>query len=519
MMTPKEIADNKKGKYKELYERILSYTSFLAENTLFKIRFWYWENQKNGPVRCACGCGKIVKFPNKTLYARGCHNKLTEVKEKKIQTTLKNYGVINPSQAQSIKDIKREKSLEKFGTTSPFDQSRVIPIWQEKYGVTNPSQLQWVREKISQSHKKLRANSDVNKRTVHSRHKTQYEELVNNCNWKPLFSEEDYKGCRYEYYRFQCKLCGTERTNNLSMGTAFRCYKCDPKINSGGQSKIERDLIDFCARFGIVEEQSRQIIPPLELDVYMPEFKIAFELHGLYWHTEKYKDKDDHRKKLERCRERGIRLIQIFEDEWRNKKKIVQSKIKHILGRVKKKIYARNCEIREVTSKVASAFLSKYHLQGPCKSSIRYGLFLRERLIAVMTFNMNRKVLGGKEPELVRYCSISSFAVVGGAGKLLKRFLQDYNPVRLYSFCDLRWSNGNLYKSLGFQLKKECRPGYFYVVDSQRINRIQFQKHKLKSKLPLFDESLTEHANMALNGYFRIWDAGQQKWVLEQITK
>ena len=64
----------------------------------------------------------------------------------------------------------------------------------------------------------------------------------------------------------------------------------------------------------------------------MPKLHIAIEYNGLRWHSEEFnKDKNYHLNKLIKCNEKGIRLIQIFEDEWIEKQEIVLKKIKHIL--------------------------------------------------------------------------------------------------------------------------------------------------------------------------------------------
>jgi G:T-mismatch repair DNA endonuclease (very short patch repair protein) len=283
---------------------------------------------------------------------------------------------------------------------------------------------------------------------------------------------------------------------------------------------MERELADFCRKFGNIEEQTRQIIPPLELDVYFPEKRIAVELHGVYWHSEEYKkDPQAHKRKMEFCKEKNVRLIQVFEDEWRDQKRIVQSRLKHILGHTPRMIYARQCEVRPLSSALSNKFLNKYHIQGGCNSPIRYGLFRKNRLVAVMTFAPSRKALGGKnnEMELVRYCSLFNWTVMGGAGKMLKHFINQHNPKNIISFADCRWSDGALYFSLGFTLEKTCKVGYSYVADNKRINRIQFQKHKLQKKLPIFDPSLSESDNMRANGYYRIWDAGQLKFTLNNL--
>jgi hypothetical protein len=105
--------------------------------------------------------------------------------------------------------------------------------------------------------------------------------------------------------------------------------------------------------------------------------------------------------------------------------------------------------------------LGKYHIQGKDNSSIYLGLFYRNRLISVMTFGPLRKATGYSTVkncwELIRFCSIKNFSVVGGAQKLFQYFLKNYNPSQILSFADRRWSSGGVYSKLGFEFK-----GYYF---------------------------------------------------------
>jgi len=129
-------------------------------------------------------------------------------------------------------------------------------------------------------------------------------------------------------------------------------------------------------------------------------------------------------------------------------------------------------------------------------------------MVAVMTFSKRR--FDKKEGyELVRYCTVGSFNVIGGAGKLLKHFGLEWSPSAVVSYADKRWSDGGLYKALGFDHIRDSSPNYFYMDDYiYRYNRIRFQKHKLASKLNKFNSSISEWENMKVNGYDRIWDCG-----------
>lgn len=257
----------------------------------------------------------------------------------------------------------------------------------------------------------------------------------------------------------------------------------------------------------------RTLIKPLELDIFIPDKKIAFEFNGLYWHSEACgKDKNYHINKTKLCEEQGIQLIHIFEDEWINKSFIVKSRIKHLLGLTKYKIFGRKCEVKEIKPILAKKFLNKYHIQGYTPAKVNLGLFYKNRLVACMTFSkprFNKKY----DWELIRYVTISNFSILGGASKLLKYFRKN-NKGSIISYADKRWSKGNLYKQLGFTELSDSKPNYFYIKQQERFSRLQFQKHKLKDKLKIFDANLTETQNMINNNFNKIWDCGNKVYSL-----
>lgn len=116
--------------------------------------------------------------------------------------------------------------------------------------------------------------------------------------------------------------------------------------------------------------------------------------------------------------------------------------------------------------------------------------------------------------ELLRYCTIPNFNIIGGASKLLNHF-RNHHSGSIISYADKRWSDGNLYRKLGFIELKDSQPNYFYVKDIRRFSRNQFQKHKLKDILKKFDPLMTEKENMLANGYSIIWDCGNKVFSLE----
>lgn len=293
----------------------------------------------------------------------------------------------------------------------------------------------------------------------------------------------------------------------------------------GKQSTEEIELLNYIKSIykGTIEESVRGLIPKYEIDIYLPELKIGIEYNGLYWHSEKGgKNKNYHLNKTKSANSVGIRLIQIFSDEWLNKKEIVKSKIRSILKTNSKNefIYARKCEIKEISSKEKDVFLEKYHIQGKDKSSIKIGLFYQNKLVGLATFSFPRTALGGNKNnkntyELSRYAS-SSY-IIGGLNKIIKFFTKNYSPSQIYSYSDNRWTDiyNNMYINSGFKIIKHSSPGYFYTKNYLiRLHRYNFNKFKLK-KMGADVLNKTEFQIMNELGYTRIWDCGTTKYVLD----
>lgn len=287
-----------------------------------------------------------------------------------------------------------------------------------------------------------------------------------------------------------------------------------PKCSMFG-SKQEEEVKEYLNELGISHiENSRKIISPRELDVYIPELNVAIEMNGNYYHSELFgKSPEYHLEKTKECEDKGIQLIHVFESEWINNKELVKSMIKAKIGK-NDKIFARKCKVSEISNSDKNDFLIDNHLQGKDNSAIRYGLYHEGELVSVMTFlksRFNKKY----EIELSRFASKQGVTVVGGASKLFKHFVKNHNPESVISYSNKRYSEGNLYKQLGFEHLHDSSPNYFYFkIGSpyELFSRQRFQKHKLKDVLDTFDPNKTEWENMKDNEYNRIWDCGNGVW-------
>jgi len=313
--------------------------------------------------------------------------------------------------------------------------------------------------------------------------------------------------------------CGEEfevRFRNIRR-TGPRCPSCD-KYHSKNEDEIYNFIFAYYPdtlrnRWDILNSRN-------EIDIVIPENKLCVEYCGLYYHTELSgkREKNYHLDKLLKANQGGYNLITIFEDEYLLKKELV---LNMLLRKINKfngfKIYARDCYIKEVSSESANLFLDKYHIQGKGHSTKKVGAYFGDYLVALMTFSNGNISKGTKNKdktfwELDRFAVHSDFCVVGVGSKLLSYFEKKYDHTVIISYADRRWSTGNLYYKLGFELDGFTRPNYWYTKDYKtRIHRFALRKNKED------DQGITEWENRKSQGYDRIWDCGNMKFIKRNL--
>ena len=217
-----------------------------------------------------------------------------------------------------------------------------------------------------------------------------------------------------------------------------------------------------------------------EIDVYIPSLNLGIEYNGLHWHSERLgKDKNYHLDKLNKCNEQGIKLIQIFEDEWINHREICESKLRQICGLNRNpKIFARKCKVVEITDKnEAYEFLDKNHVQGRTGFTIALGTYYNNELVGVMTFKKEKEGYW----DLNRFATDINYQCIGIGGKLFKHFIRNYPFIEIKSFADRRWTTdpkNNLYTKLGFEFDSYVVPTYWYCKDGEIIRHHKFSFRK-----------------------------------------
>lgn len=445
----------------------------------------------------------------KSAYLQTDSVKILQQTETK-KALLEKYGVEHPSKikthAQSVKNTKqlrwgnsnwvnsdkaKNTKFERYGDRNYNNMQAQKETMVQKYGVQNPSQLPQTKE----SH---------------------FQKVINRISpfVQPLFQFQDYSGVEVKRYQFRCNACHSIFEDYIDNGHMPVCKSCNP---SSIQSIVEFEVIDFIKTIydGKIVHGDREVLKPKELDIYLPELNLAIEINGLYFHSQNSggKDKWYHLQKTEKCLEKGIRLIHIFDVEWQTKGNILRNLLKSLILKEKQKIHGRKTTVKVINYKTSAQFLNNYHLQGEHHSKIRYGLFYGDELIACMLFIKSRYDKQGY--EISRWCVRPDIHIHGGFQKVLQTFIRDYSPNQIVSYCDRRFFTGGTYKKAGFHLQHASDPGYFYVKNKQLYNRIQFQKHKLPNLLEQFDSTLTEWENMQQHGWDRIWDCGNFKFVMK----
>lgn len=421
------------------------------------------------------------------------------VKNKVKDTLIKRYGVTNVSQLDSFKEKKRNTLFKNYGVLNPMQslelQNRKNLTNIKKYGVENPMQSYFVKEKVRQTSLEL-WNRD-----------NHVQKNIDDHNMEILNCKESLIKLHHTQKLSQGEIGNILSINQTTVSMYLKRHGIETKYYY--RSKAEKEIFEFISNFVYAEANNRKAIGT-ELDIFIPSYNLAIEYCGLYWHGEKKRKEyaqNIHEEKYKKCKDRDIRLITIFEDEWVNKPNLVKKKLLNILEcNDDKKIYARKCQLKQIPKKEKSNFLNQFHIQGDGPSSINYGLFYNNTLIACIGFNKKKDYY-----ILNRYAT--SCNVAGGFGKLLTYFERIHSHPTIVTFADLRWSDGYLFQQCGFAIDEKLKPDYFWCNNTNRWHKRSWKHSNMKQKLKNYDPLLTESENMYAHNYYKIWDCGSMKFI------
>lgn len=319
------------------------------------------------------------------------------------------------------------------------------------------------------------------------------------------------------------------------------CPICHPAHASAAELKLGEVVKTLVGDDTKVKFRIRSVLPSgKELDIYVPSKKVAIEYNGVFYHSEGAgKEKSAQADKWRECKDLGIQLIQIWEDDWNERKSICIRMIAAKLGAtsalskfsefsgtlVNTHVGARSCKLVLVGAQEAKTFLNENHIQGATTASCHFGLrdktgVLRALLSVRSPRGSARQHRGEGVWDIVRYATLGG--VPGGFTRLMtyaEKTLKEKGEIitSWVSFSANDVSDGSLYRKSGFIKDKELAADYMYVgnfVKWKRTNKENFQKKRFRETPELeWDESWTEHDAALANNLYRAYDSGKIRWV------
>jgi len=465
----------------------------------------------------SCGSKKCISLKRKqsNILKYGVENptQKKEIKEKQVKTLFNNYGVTVPCKNKIIKNKVAETNIKKYGNTCSLhgkeQKIKTKQTWKRNYKCTHPFSSPVVRKKSNETMKKK-----------YGKYFTQTDEYL----------EKTKKTCLKKYGKnhfSQCEVVKekTKKTNLIKYGSEYPSQnnKIMEKILNSSKGvkknygKTQKEIKNYIEKITNNKLETK-IIERKEIDIFDPKTNIAIEYCGLRWHNENSPDprgRNYHIDKYKLCNSIGIRLITIFEDEWIKKEEQCKNYLKSIFGKFENRIFARKCIVKEISKNISNDFYHKYHLFGkPSNTKISFGIFLKEELLGCVSIGYHHRDCS--KTTINRICFKPNFQIIGGASKLIKKCINwcEINGCKkLITWSDNRWSSGSMYEKIGFKLDKEMGPDYSYVDSKTKYKRLSKQSRKKGNTECPTDKTEKQYA--IEEGFYRIWDCGKKRWVLE----
>lgn len=448
------------------------------------------------------------------LKKYGCENpsQNKEVKNKQENTLFKKYGVKVPSKNKKIIDKMKSTNVERYGTSCSLHskeiKAKTIETWKKNYGCDHPFGSPEIREKIN--------NSMQIKYGDHFTRTKEYREKTKNTCIKK-YGKEHHLMCdnvQEKRKKTNIKKYGKEYpSQNENIIEKILSSKKGKLIKYG---KTQKEIKNYLEQISRSEFKTHQILNR-EIDIFSAKMGIAIEYCGLYWHNERSpspRNKEYHYLKYDMCKNKNIRLLTIFEDEWVNKQSQCKAFLASALGVFERKVHGRKCEIKNIIKKEANLFYSDFHIQGPPNNTIiAFGIYHREELLGCISISNHHRIKG--QVVISRLCFKKGVQIIGGASKFFKhckKWCINNNINKIITWSDNRWSEGNVYKKNGFSMEEELKPDYSYVNLNKRCERVS--KQSMKKSNNNCPKEITEKQWAENNGFVRIWDCGKKRWVL-----
>lgn len=451
-------------KYK-LLDEIVEKTSFLDNSDyknlfgeiIYSQRIFHIRNNDFSIHYCPY-CGKMMNFNKHRGYVLHKECMYLKIKETKKANDSDRKGYEKQKKNNLLK-----YGVEHLTQTEEFKEKRRETNI-ERYGTEIPSQSQEIKKKIKETNlSKYSAKTILQSREIEEKTASSYP-----------------------------KLKFIPRESSFSM---------DYHLGDFIKSNYDGEIIE-----------NYKINSNFSMQYYLPELNLGIELLNLHQSSSEFQDNNYNRIKSKICKEKGVHVVYIFEDDWNNKRDICKSIISNFINNsAQTSIYARKCEIREIEKiKECNDFLNNNHLLGSIATySVCYGLYYKNELVSLMSFKLLKKET--MQYELNRYAIKQQHRIIGGAEKLLSAFIKDYNGIArsIITYNDNSVFKGRIYEKLGFRFVRTNSPNYMFISKESNYS-YRFPKQSIR-KLNIGFKIETELEI----GYLRVYNAGNDVYIIE----
>ncbi len=280
----------KRPENKHLLDYIMAYESEkLKDNNMQTHLYWLLNGIHDFPVCDAPDCNNpitknvanIFTGYDRTACSCKCAKKTSHYKEAYKKSLIENYGCDHPMHSQEIKDKVRETTEEIWGGIG-FASKEIHQKYENKcmelYGVKNGGGSEQALKKIV---------------------------------------ETKLKRYNHPYFVF-------------------------PMGEQGMVSKGEKEVLEYVKSIysGTIVENDRTQMEPNsdnnwienhELDIWLPDIKVAIEYNGTYWHSLDVVQESDEFKRIQ-CNAKRIKLIEISESSWNNNREFCKKQIAFVVN-------------------------------------------------------------------------------------------------------------------------------------------------------------------------------------------
>lgn len=491
---------------------------------------------------CACGCGsqtawlnwrhgyaRLLKGHNARIYDVYSEEEAKKIAQKRSASLTGRTGWAKGLTKETDERVASRAKATSIGRKAAFDEGR-LTCWSKgltketdervaeaadtlKQKYTTGECAPWTRGLTKDTDERVadmaaRVSLKLNEKSLREYldgiKRLQHDEIVGRIEVHDTLEVvgglDEYVNDASRVIEVKCKTCGTNFTSSLRQLQYGRCWNCTP-AGSATQGQIDQFVRSVVGGQNVITNDRKTFAGKLELDIFVPSHGFAIEYNGLYWHSILFKSKIYHANKTQSCVDKNIRLLHVFQDDWMNNRRIVESTIMHRLGKTPTKIGARKCTVVRLPRAERKKFFNENHLDGDVACRIAWGLKYNDQIVCAISLRqpVHKKYAGML--EIARSATKTFVSVPGGLSRLVRvaiGYARENAMSNIITYVDTRLSGTNRsYEQAGFKYVSSTSPRFWWTDFTNRYDRFKYRANK---SLGLTEAQVAEQA-----GVVKIW--------------